>query len=102
MNPFRNSLDRSGFLLWSVMDLALLALGGLVIDLTKNTWSDGQLLAFKVIYFIPWFVLGALIVMRRLQNAGLSLWLSLLWLIPVVGFLFWLALFFIPPKHHEA
>jgi uncharacterized membrane protein YhaH (DUF805 family) len=98
MNPFTKDLSRLGFLLWSILLIIYVVGFGVLIDRTKAHHVGVYWLPLRVVWGVILIVISLLVVYRRLQNAGLSRWLILVSLIPYIGELLWLALFFIPPK----
>jgi uncharacterized membrane protein YhaH (DUF805 family) len=97
MNPFTGSINRQGFLLWNALFFFWVLGFGLLIDATKAHHSGVYWLPFRLGWFLILAIVSILVLIRRLQNAGLSLWLALLELLPFIGLIFWIALFFIPP-----
>jgi uncharacterized membrane protein YhaH (DUF805 family) len=102
MNPFTGTLDRIGFLIWSLICLAIVFQLGLTIDMTKADHEGMYWLPYRIIIGSVGVVLSSLIIVRRLQNAGLSSWLAIIGLIPVFGTAFWVAMLFVPPKRAQS
>jgi uncharacterized membrane protein YhaH (DUF805 family) len=101
MNPFTGSLNRVGYLVWSIL-LILWVIGfGVLIDATKAQHVGVYWLGFRILWMLVLIALSLLVPMRRIQNAGLSLWLVLVMIVPFASMIFWFALFFIPPGNHE-
>jgi uncharacterized membrane protein YhaH (DUF805 family) len=99
MNPFKGSITRTGFLLWSIVCIMILVTFGLRISFSQASYSGIYLPIDRVIFVsLVFWSIGILILLRRLQNAGLSAALALLLLCPVAGQLLCIALFFIPAK----
>ena len=98
MNPFSGSLNRIGFLVWSILLIAWVISFGVMIDATKAHHGGAYWLPFRIGWGIVFAIVSLLVLVRRLQNAGLSGWLVILWLVPVFGNFLWLVLFFLPPK----
>ena len=98
MNPFKGTLNRLGFLLWSVVCISILLGFGWLIDATKVGHSGVYWLGLRCLFIAAWVALAFLVLARRLQNASYNPWFCILWLVPGFGFLFWVALLFIPPK----
>jgi uncharacterized membrane protein YhaH (DUF805 family) len=101
MNPFSGSLNRLGFLLWSLLFLAIVLGFGASIDATKSQHVGEYWLPYRILFVIVFVSLSILIFWRRIQNAGLSYWFMILWFIPLVCDIFWISLFFIPPATHH-
>ena len=96
MNPFTQSLSRTGFIVWSLIEICIF----FVILLNLRTIRDlDELVRILIIFLVGLF--GLLIVARRLQSAGLSAALSLIWLIPIVGYILWIVLCFLPTKSNS-
>lgn len=92
MNPFTSSLTRLGFLVWFVLLIPLYSVL-LIISLSDSISSGVSLISW--ILLISIILMNLLIIIRRLQNAGLSIFLSLVFfLIPMAIII----LFFLPPK----
>ena len=98
MNPFAGTLNRLGFLLWSIVLIAWVLGFGLMIDATKSHHVGAYWLPERIIWGVILLYFFVLVSLKRIQNAGLSSWLIILSLLPYVGFVFWFVLFFIPPK----
>jgi uncharacterized membrane protein YhaH (DUF805 family) len=98
MNPFTGILTRSGFLLWSAGLVAGVVVFASLIDSASTTHEGVYWLPLRILFAVIFLPLTFLVAIRRLQNAGISVWLSLALPVPFFGFLLWLALFFIPPK----
>lgn len=93
MNPFSESLTRPSFIFWSLFEIGLfiLILANLGEIRTYDLWV-------RLLIFILMCLFGLLIVARRLQNAGLNIFLSVIWILPIVGYIFWAMLFVLPTK----
>lgn len=102
MNPFIGSLNRVGFLIWNILLFAWVIGFGLLIDATKSQHVGVYWLSLRIIWGLVLVVISILVFFRRLQNTGLSLWLAIIAIIPFVSSIFWLALFFIPPKQQTS
>lgn len=87
MNPFTSSIDRKGYLVWNI-GLSL------IYYLIRFSLHSNQAL---IVYYVFALIIGILIVVRRLQNAGLNMLLLLSLLLPLANIIFLIALFFIPP-----
>lgn len=94
MNPFTGKLNRIGFLIWSILLVpifsftALLSLGA---SLSEEPGSSDLFLVIAVAGFILYMV----VVMRRLQDTGLSLFLMILFVfMPITSVI----LFFLPSR----
>lgn len=88
MNPFTGSIDRKSYLVWVV------ALSLLYYAIRLSLSSDLALIVYGVVSLF----LSILLVVRRLQNTGLNMWLLLALLLPLANIIFLIALFFIPPQ----
>jgi uncharacterized membrane protein YhaH (DUF805 family) len=97
MNPFRGTLDRKGFLLWTLVNLGI-ATFVFQTGINKSTHIGFFWILFKALFVLIWTALLVLIWIRRVQNTDLSLWWALVGLIPVFWPFFWLLLLIIPPK----
>jgi len=98
MNPFAGTLSRLGFLLCSIVLIAWVVGFGLIIDATKSHHVGAYWLPERIIWAIILLYFFVLVALRRIQNAGLSNWFVILALLPYAGSVFWIVLFFIPPK----
>jgi uncharacterized membrane protein YhaH (DUF805 family) len=98
MNPFAGTLNRLGFLFWSILLIAWVIGFGLLIDATKAHHIGVYWLSERIIWGIILIFFSILVSVRRIQNAGLSNWFIVLSLIPYLGFVFWFILFLLPPK----
>jgi uncharacterized membrane protein YhaH (DUF805 family) len=98
MDTSVGSLDRRGYLIWNSILVLIAILFGSVIDATKAHHAGAYWTALRVAFSVLFVVVFVVAVVRRLNNAGLNMWLVLVSLVPIVGQLFWLALFFVPPK----
>ena len=91
MNPFKGTLDRLGFLIWT-----LLLIPAYLFVLLAGIANDSSSLVSEIVVFL---ILGLLMLFtllvatKRLQNAGLNKWLALLLLLFPYA---WPVLFFIP------
>src|SRR5258708_841384 len=101
MNPFTGTLNRLGYLVWTLIPWAILISAGILIDATKHAHQGTYWLGFRVFIIVVFVSLYFYATIRRLENAGLSPFLAILAIVPVVGFTFWLALLFIAPKQHK-
>jgi len=61
-------------------------------DLVGSLATFATLIIFMIIIFYGWLVFSVHV--RRLHDAGMSGWYALLFLIPLVGFLFFIAMLF--------
>lgn len=98
MNPFSGTLNRSGFFIWSILLIAWVLGFAVLIDATKAHHVGVYWLPERIIWGVILIFFSALIILRRIQNAGLSIWFIILAFMPYVGEVFWLILFFLPPK----
>jgi uncharacterized membrane protein YhaH (DUF805 family) len=101
VNPLSNTLSRTDFLKWNMIALVVLIGFGISIDATKANHVGLYWLSYRIAFCLIWGGITLLILIRRLQNAGLSSWLLLCFLIPFVGVILWFVLFFIPTKKHS-
>lgn len=101
MNPFKHPAGRLGYFIWTLIAWTPLLVLAYLIDQAESQRIGNYWLGWRIA--IVTFFVGAvlLLTVRRLQSAGLHPLLSLMIFVPLVGFMFWIALFFIPPKHHR-
>ena len=92
MNPFTGSIDRKSYLIWSI---AL----SLIYCAIRFSFNSTPVL---IVYLGVSLLLSLLLVVRRLQNTGLNMWLLLTLLLPLANIIFLIALFFIPPQTSTA
>ncbi len=97
MDPINGTLNRLGFLFWNCICFGLLVAFGAVIDTTKASHVGDYWLPLRIAFIIVFVLLSALVFCRRLQNVGLSPWLTLIYFVPGAGSMLWLALFFLRP-----
>jgi uncharacterized membrane protein YhaH (DUF805 family) len=102
MNPFTGSLNRLGFLIWSLIPWVFMIANAIVIEVTKKDHQGNYWLGYRVLVVSIFIGVSLFATVRRLENAGLNKWLALLSIVPFVGLVFWVALLFIPPKRHKA
>src|SRR4051794_24327077 len=95
MNLFTRSADRKTYLFWNVVAFAVFLGFAHVIDLTKSSHVGLYWLPARVIVTAIFIVLVFLSLYRRLQNAGWTPWLVLLYLVPIAGFIFGIVMLFI-------
>lgn len=101
MNPFREKLNRKSYALWSIVDLIFLITAGLIIDATKNTNNAELGYSLGVAMVVGSAIVGIFAIVRRLQDVGHSGWWGLMSLIPFVGLILWIALFFLPSNKQQ-
>jgi uncharacterized membrane protein YhaH (DUF805 family) len=101
MNMLTQSLDRKSFIIWSA--LYFLTVAGIVfatvsdfIPIGEGTGTAGELAAYLL--FGAFAIIGFIIFIRRIENTALPIWLSLLYVLPLIGIAVWFLLFFVPPK----
>ena|ERR1700722_7808649 len=92
MNPFTGSIDRKSYLIWNI---AL----SLIYYALRSSFNSAPVL---IVYAVASLLLCLLLVVRRLQNTGLNMWLLLAILLPLANIIFLISLFFIPPKTSTA
>lgn len=104
MSPFTGQLNRVGYLVWNVCVVGGgVATALLINSVTDPRLADTYLAPLRVVLMIVFTALALLLTVRRLQNVGLSGWLAIpIAVVPFLGMLFWLALFFIPSKTKPA
>jgi uncharacterized membrane protein YhaH (DUF805 family) len=102
MNPFNNTIDRLGYLVWNLIFACLIVGFGVLIDITKSDHKGSYWLVLRIIWVIVLATAYTYIAIRRLQNAGYSFWWVLLSMVPFASTILWLSLFFIPPKDEAA
>jgi uncharacterized membrane protein YhaH (DUF805 family) len=102
MNPFKGELGRKGYAFWSFLCLAFLVAWGLSIDLTKQNHRGLYWLGYRVVVAVVFGLVFLLSTLRRVQNTKLNAWWTLLIAVPFAGWLFWLALLFIPSKRRRS
>lgn len=94
MNPFSGPLSRIGLLIWSIVYAAITLILPKVVSLSldeKNLIPFAIFVAYEISFSI-------LLLVRRLQNAGLNSYLSLIVILPIIGQIFWIIMLFVPPK----
>jgi uncharacterized membrane protein YhaH (DUF805 family) len=97
MNPLSETLTRLGFLLWSIL-LIICLLGFARLNNVAETHGVGAWMTERLVIAAIIAIIFLVVFLRRLQNAGLSRWLVILAVPPVVGSVFWIILLFIPTK----
>ena len=71
-------------------------------DIQNATWSDDYHIGLnQIIFWIITFVPSLAVSWRRLHDIGKSGWMTLLWLIPLVGWIWILILLFTPSQDNE-
>jgi uncharacterized membrane protein YhaH (DUF805 family) len=101
MNPFKQTLSRTGYLIWSLIFVLityfiLIARQEGWINIGEGSGFIGETVAYLLFGLI--LGLGLLATARRLQDAKRPIWLAVLVFVPVVGILMWLTLLLLPPR----
>jgi uncharacterized membrane protein YhaH (DUF805 family) len=78
---------------------APLGQGGQIKDLSR---SSSEYVASLLLGAMPFIWIGLTITARRLRDAGLPVWLVVLFFVPVINLLFFAALCSLPPKQRSA
>ena len=89
MNPFTGSIDRKAYLIWNV---------AYILVYYAVNFAFKSVSAILIAFYIVTALVALLLVVRRLQNTGLNMWLLLALLLPIANLILIVALFFIPPK----
>jgi uncharacterized membrane protein YhaH (DUF805 family) len=97
MNPLSGTLSRLGFLFWSIL-LIICLLGFARLNNVAEAHHVGAWTTERLVVAAIIAIIFLVVFLRRLQNAGLSSWLVILAVPPVVSSVFWVILLFIPPK----
>jgi uncharacterized membrane protein YhaH (DUF805 family) len=98
MNTAVGSLDRRGYLVWNSILVLVAIFFGSIIDATKAHHTGVYWTLLRIVFSVLFVLVFVIAVVRRLNNVGWNVWLVLVSLVPIVGQLFWLTLFFVPPK----
>jgi uncharacterized membrane protein YhaH (DUF805 family) len=68
-------------------------------DIQSNLWNDEHSIGVaSTIFYLVIFVPSLAVSWRRLHDIGKSGWMTLLWLVPVVGWIWILILLFTPSQ----
>ena len=94
-HALNRALNRKLYLIGNLLFLLVVALLIWVLGLAFKVVPVG----FAGLYYGLIVVLPMILMAKRLQDTKFSAWLSLLWVIPIVDIVLWLALFFIPTAH---
>jgi uncharacterized membrane protein YhaH (DUF805 family) len=71
-------------------------------DIQNSTWSEEYSIGLMSSFFyLACFVPSLAVSWRRLHDIGKSGWMTLLWLVPVVGWIWLLILLFTPSQDDE-
>jgi uncharacterized membrane protein YhaH (DUF805 family) len=102
MNFLAHSLNRKSFLIWTGVYILLvvgilLAVISDALVIGEGTGTAGEVIAY--VLFGIFAITGFVIFIRRIENTGLPIWLSLVYVVPFVGAILWILLFFIPSKN---
>jgi uncharacterized membrane protein YhaH (DUF805 family) len=86
------------FFLYTTLIGILLSQG----DMLGDTWNEDYNIglessAFALATIVPWLSVSA----RRLHDIGKSGWMTLLWLLPIIGWIWILILLFTPSQDGE-
>jgi len=66
--------------------------------LTRLTTDEGKFLATMLVVALPFLWIGVMMSVKRLRDAGKPLWLVVLFFIPFINLLFFIALCFLPSR----
>jgi uncharacterized membrane protein YhaH (DUF805 family) len=69
--------------------------------LSHLTTDDGKFLATMLAVALPFVWIGVAMSLKRLRDAGQPLWLVILFFIPFINLLFFVALCFVPSRHRS-
>jgi uncharacterized membrane protein YhaH (DUF805 family) len=98
MNKSVGSFNRQQYLIWNALIVLVTFIFGYVIDPVNSNHTSAFWTVVRVIFIVLFVLFLFVSVARRINNVGWDVWWSLVILLPIAGLLFWLALFFIPPK----
>ena len=75
---------------------------GKAARLNHLSTAEAKFLAMLLLFSIPFLWVGVIMTVRRLREAGQPVWLVVLFFIPVINVLFFLALCLLPPSERPA
>jgi uncharacterized membrane protein YhaH (DUF805 family) len=99
MNPFTGPLTRFGFFVWTFAYSVVVLFAFIsFMDGVKGSHKGKYWLAYRLIFVFLLIGVSILAYLRRIQDAGLSKSLIVLWLVPIADVIFWFILLSLPSK----